>query len=71
MDSGMVNLRLVGPPEKVEAVLALLGSVLRTGSVSTKPSRYSGADVIAYTTVEPVLPAEAGPVRRTARRTGR
>lgn len=72
MDSGMVEMRLIGPPEAVAAVHAALENVLRMGPISRKPSRYNAGDICAYGPVEPLLPTEAGPARRTtARRSAR
>jgi hypothetical protein len=64
----VIQMRLIGPSEEVEEVLADLGNAVRVGAVSRGKSRRDPDHVLVYATVETLLPRDRPGRRRTAAR---
>ncbi len=62
---GVAQVRLVGPPEVIDAALALLGDLLgEAWQPSTrKPGRHEGGDELQYGTL--IIPVPRGQADRT------
>lgn len=50
----MAQIRIIGEPEQVEAVLRAMGQVVQLDDLSRRASRYNPADVRVYGHVAPL-----------------